>query len=175
MVISGTLLGLRSPLASKRFRSDGNPSQPVRLLFCLEVYVVYLCYSLPRSGIPAEAGPIVQAPTPENQTSKAVATLQATLLSSHPVLQQLRDLDKSSSEFHIQLSSVLYGDEYIRCVTNLRGDSLAWLVEFLDDVCHCSVCPYSHLCRRRLLTVSQLPVLLSESVYVNSGAYAELR
>ena len=148
MVICGTLLDPRSSLASKRFGSDGNPSQPVSLLFSLDVYTVYLCYCLPRSDVPANAGPIVKAPDPEDQTPETVGTSldpplpmePPTRFPGHPVLQQLHDLDKSSSKFHIQLSSALHGDEFMRCVTNLQGDDLAWLVEFLDDVRHHAVC-----------------------------------
>ena len=51
-----------------------------------------------------------------------------------PVLQQLQSLDGSSSEFHDQLSGVLYGEEYQQCVTGLQGDDLAWLVDYLDKV-----------------------------------------
>ena len=51
-----------------------------------------------------------------------------------PALQQLRRLDKSSSEFHDQLSNVLYGEEYQQCVPNIQGDDLVWLVDYLDKV-----------------------------------------
>ena len=154
MVIGGTLLGPRPSLASGSFGSIGNPSQPVSLLFSLEVYVVYLCLCLPRSDIPAEAGLIIQAPAPENQTLETVATPQDPPLPmrppvpspGHPILQQLHNLDGSSPKFDLQLSNVLYGDDYMQCVANLQGDNLAWLVDFLDDVCHCPVRPYSHLC-----------------------------
>jgi len=52
-----------------------------------------------------------------------------------PALQQLRRLDRSSSDFPDQLSNVLYGEEYQKCVPNLQSDDLAWLVEYLDKVC----------------------------------------
>ena len=55
-------------------------------------------------------------------------------LPSYPVLQKLNNLDKSSSEFHVRLNDVLYAEEYIQCVTNIRDDDLAWLVDFLDNV-----------------------------------------
>jgi len=49
-------------------------------------------------------------------------------------LGKLRSLDASLSEFHDQLSNVLYGEEYTRCVKNLQGDGLVWLVDYLDSV-----------------------------------------
>ena len=52
----------------------------------------------------------------------------------HPPLQQLHRLDRSSSGFHDQLSSVLYGEEYQKFVPNLQGDELVWVVEYLDKV-----------------------------------------
>ena len=51
-----------------------------------------------------------------------------------PVLQQLDRLDGSSDGFHDQLSNVLYGEEYTRCVQNLQGDGSVWLVDYLDRV-----------------------------------------
>lgn len=56
-------------------------------------------------------------------------------LPSSPALQQLRRLDRSSSDFHDQLSNVLYGEEYQQCVRNLQGDESVWLVDYLDKVC----------------------------------------
>jgi hypothetical protein len=50
------------------------------------------------------------------------------------VLQQLDRLNRSSSNFHDQLCNTLYGQEYVRCVTDLEGDDLLWLVEYLDKV-----------------------------------------
>ena len=54
-------------------------------------------------------------------------------------LQQLRQLDRSSSSFHGQLSNVLYGEEYGQSVLSLPDDDLGWLVDYLDKVC----CPTS--------------------------------
>jgi len=53
---------------------------------------------------------------------------------SPQVLQELHRLDKSSPDFHDQLCNVLYGQEYVRCVPNLQGDDLVWLVDYLDKV-----------------------------------------
>jgi hypothetical protein len=64
-------------------------------------------------------------------------------LPSHPTLQKLNNLDKSLSEFHDQLSNLLYGEEYAQCKKNLQDDELVWLVDSLDDVCFRIVLPYS--------------------------------
>jgi hypothetical protein len=53
---------------------------------------------------------------------------------SPPALQQLDLLDRSSPNFHDQLSNVLYGPEYKQCVQNLQGEDLVWLVDYLDKV-----------------------------------------
>jgi len=67
---------------------------------------------------------------------------------SLPALQQLNRLDRSSPDFHDQLSNALYGEEYKKCVEEykkcgeeykkcvpkLQGDDLVWLVEYLDKV-----------------------------------------
>ena len=59
---------------------------------------------------------------------------------SHPVLQQLHHLDRSSPDLNDQLSNVLYGEEYQKCVPNLQGEDLVWLVDYLDEVC-CHISP----------------------------------
>jgi hypothetical protein len=53
---------------------------------------------------------------------------------NHPTLQQLNRLNRSSSRFHDRLRSVLYGEEYKRCVLDIQGDDLVWLVDYLDKV-----------------------------------------
>ena len=92
---------------------------------------------------------------------------------SYPFLQKLNNLDKSSPEFHDQLNNVLYTEEYIQCVTNVQGDNLTWLVDFLDNVSCCVVCGYSGSCRHRPSTVSLSLALLSGNVYVSSKAYVD--
>lgn len=69
-------------------------------------------------------------------------------LPSHPVLQKLQELDRSLSIFHDQLSNVLYGEEYMRCVTHLEGEDLVWLVGYLDEVPCCLI--RSHRLLKRL-------------------------
>jgi hypothetical protein len=55
-------------------------------------------------------------------------------MSSHPALQQLDRLDRSSPDFHDHLCDVLYGEKYQKCVSNLQGDDLVRLVDYLDNV-----------------------------------------
>lgn len=64
---------------------------------------------------------------------------------SSPALQQLHRLDGSSSGFHDQLSKVLYGKEYRRCVPTLHGDDSMWLVDYLDKVRRHIALPHSPL------------------------------
>jgi len=64
---------------------------------------------------------------------------------SSPALQQLHCLDRSSPDFHDQLCSVLYGEEYKRCAPKLEGDDLVWLLDYLDKVPHPAVIPNSPL------------------------------
>jgi len=52
----------------------------------------------------------------------------------HNHLQPLRDLDKTSSQFHKQLIEFLRGNEYRDVVPTLQREDLAWLVEYLDNV-----------------------------------------
>ena len=51
-----------------------------------------------------------------------------------PGLQQLYHLNRSSPDFHDQLSSVIYGEEYQKCAPNLQGEDLMCLVDYLDEV-----------------------------------------
>ena len=60
-------------------------------------------------------------------------------------LQQLRDLDRTSPQFHPQLVDFLRGDEYREVVPSLRSDDLTWLVEYLDSVSLRTTPPYSPL------------------------------
>ena len=62
------------------------------------------------------------------------------------VLGVLRSLSVSrppSSEFHDQLSNILYGEEYRRCAQDLQGDDLVWLVDYLDKVRRHVTLPFS--------------------------------
>jgi len=62
-----------------------------------------------------------------------------------PALQQLHRLDRSSPEFHDQLCNVFYGEDYQKCVPNLQGDDLVWLVDYLDKVRRHVAFPYTPL------------------------------
>ena len=60
-------------------------------------------------------------------------------------LQQLRDLDRASPEFHKQLSSFLHGMEYQDVLLNLQGENLVWFVEYLDSMSHKTISAHSVL------------------------------
>ena len=110
--------------------------------------------------------------TPSRRPSHQV-TVSPMRPPSHPALQQLHRLDGSSSEFHNQLSSILYGEEYQQCLSNLQGDDPGWLVGYLNTVRRHVALPHSRLCYWRSLAVLMIPpVLLSGSVYANSVTYA---
>ena len=49
-------------------------------------------------------------------------------------IQRLRCLNRNSSEFYDRLGDVLRGEEYKQFISDLRGDDLAWLVDYLDKV-----------------------------------------
>jgi len=51
-----------------------------------------------------------------------------------PALDRLHHLDRSSSGFQDKLCNIFYGEEYQRCVPDLQGDDLTWLVNYLDEV-----------------------------------------
>ena len=50
------------------------------------------------------------------------------------LLQKLRDLDRTSPDFHSQLTDFLRGNEYQDAVPSLQGEGLVWLVNYLDNV-----------------------------------------
>ncbi|KAF9643886.1 hypothetical protein BDM02DRAFT_3191091 [Thelephora ganbajun] len=52
---------------------------------------------------------------------------------THPALQQISHLDRTSPDFHGQLDKALRGREYRQCVPKLQGDDLVWLVDYLDE------------------------------------------
>ena len=72
----------------------------------------------------------------------SLRSLRSFLMSppSSPALQQLNRLERASPDFHDQLYSVLYGEEYVQCEQTLEGDDLMWLIEYLNKVC-CHVTP----------------------------------
>ena len=55
-------------------------------------------------------------------------------MTPHGALQQLRDLDKTSVEFHEQLSNLFREDAYRNALTNLQSEDLTWLIEYLGGV-----------------------------------------
>ena len=64
---------------------------------------------------------------------------------SPPALQQLRRLDRSSPDFQDKLCNVLYGQDYVESLPNLRGGDVVWLVDYLDEVCRRVALPCSPL------------------------------
>ena len=124
--------------------------------------------SLPRVRPPHGCGEASDTSTP----LFALARVSVMHLPNHPTLQKLNTLDKSLSEFHDQLSNVLYGEEYARCMKDLRDDELVWLIDFLDDVCSVLSLLAPRLTWRRPLMVSPLLVPLSERLYANSAVCA---
>ena len=51
----------------------------------------------------------------------------------HNPLQKLRDLDRTLPQFQNQLIDFLRGNEYQNVAPSLQGESLAWLVDYLDN------------------------------------------
>ena len=82
---------------------------------------------------------------PSTLPSPSLPSRMVFLAPSLSPLERLRRLDRSSSKFPDQLSSVLSGEEYRQCVPNLQRDGLVWLVDYLDKVRHCIACPHSLL------------------------------
>ena len=94
--------------------------------------------------------------------------------SSNPTaLQRLRRLDRSSPNFHNQLSNVLFGEEYGRSVPNLQGNDLVSLVDYLNKVCRPISLLRPQLKRVQALDISILLVRLSRNVYANSETYVD--
>lgn len=56
-------------------------------------------------------------------------------MSSSTLLQRLRDLNSSSSEFHTQLTGVLLVEDRANQIQDLPYEDLRRLVEGLDRVC----------------------------------------
>lgn len=57
------------------------------------------------------------------------------------VLQQFKQLDRSSPNFPDQLTNLLYKQEYKESIPNLQNEEVIWLVNYLDDVCLYFPCP----------------------------------
>ena len=90
-------------------------------------------------------------------------------------MQQFRPLNMSSPGFHDQLSNILYGEEYKRCVGDLQGDDLVSLVDYLDKARYRLAFPCLCLDHHRLSMLSTLPAPLSGNVYASSEAYVAPR
>ena len=66
-------------------------------------------------------------------------------MASNDLLQQLHHLNVTSPGFHDQLSNVLYGEGYKKCVSGLQDDDVVQLVDYLDKVCCCAALFHSSL------------------------------
>jgi len=92
-------------------------------------------------------------------------------MSSQNPLTQLRLLDTTSPTFYDQVSNILCGKEYIQWMSDLQGEDLVELVDYLDNVCRrVSLCR-SNSTHSRLSILSKLTVPLSGSVCANSEIY----
>ena len=69
------------------------------------------------------------------------------------LLSQLHLLNRSSSTFHDQLSSILYGEEFKQQAPNLESDGLVWLVDYLDKVRRRVSFPHSSLKQPQALDI----------------------
>jgi len=49
------------------------------------------------------------------------------------LLQRFHGLERSSPHFYDQLTNILYGEEYMRHVSDLQDDDIRWLVDYLDE------------------------------------------
>ena len=67
------------------------------------------------------------------------------MMGSYSPLMQLRYLKNCSSDFHDQVSDVLYGEEYKQWVSTVEGNDLVELVDFLDTVRYRASLPPSPL------------------------------
>ena len=65
-------------------------------------------------------------------------------MSTPDLLERFCALEISSADFPDQILKLLCSNEYQECVQNLKGEALAWLVEYLDNVRSCILSPYFH-------------------------------
>ena len=93
---------------------------------------------------------------------------------THPVLQQIHRIDKSSPSFSDQLNNAIHGPEYLRCVPILGDDDAAWLVNYLDEVRRRVPLPTHHSSHHRLSMILIPQILHSGGVYTNLEAYVAL-
>ena len=105
-----------------------------------------------------------QAPTSATQKGNSLKHYRPpSVIGFSPFTRRLgRSLDK--------LCNIFYGEEYKRCVGELRNDDLMSLVDYLDKVRH-RITPRLYLNLRRLSILSTLPVSLSGNAYGNSEIY----
>ena len=110
---------------------------------------VYPDYHLPCSDTPPEGSLTIPTLAIDDRTEAHTTMVTSDVPQSmkfpaappnSPVLQELHRIHPSSPDFDNQLYNVLSGEEYVRCVTNLQDDDLAWLVDYLGNVSYHVVC-----------------------------------
>lgn len=88
------------------------------------------------------------------------------------IVQQFKQLNRSSPQFPDQLTSLLYGKEYKECIPKLQDQEVVWLVEYLDAVClyfsRGLFCAFLNANRFWILLGLILPVLPSGNACVSS-------
>ena len=72
-----------------------------------------------------------------------------------PILQDLHRPNLFSSDLRDKFSRTVWLSRYKRCMSNLQRDDLAWLVDYLDKLCHRAALPHSPLSWCRLPAVLQ--------------------
>ena len=87
-------------------------------------------------------------------------------LPTHPALQQIHLLDRSSPDFDSQLDGLLHGQAYEDCVQSLEAGDLMWLINYLDNVRYCVLFSTIPSLQHRPSIVSNLPALLPANVCV---------
>ena len=68
------------------------------------------------------------------RAARLVVALTSYPMIPHNPLQDLRDLDRTSTQFHEELSNIIHGHVYRDTLPSLRSENLTWLVEYLDGV-----------------------------------------
>ena len=96
-------------------------------------HVNFECWEFGRSSLQVQARRLYFSPRRFTQSLKPLASPD-NRMNTPNILEQLRGFDRTSPQFHKHLSNFLRSEGYRSVVPNLRGEDLAWLVEYLDSV-----------------------------------------
>ena len=79
------------------------------------------------------------APEPETKSQQIADKGDASPseVALQDVLRRFKSFDKSSPQFPDQLMDLLSGEEYKSRVTRFQDEEVAWIVDYLDNVCVC--------------------------------------